>query len=97
MSAFVIFHSTVKDPEKFQIYGKSVGATLKPFGGEIYLRGKVASVLAGDHGHKNVAVLSFPDAEAATGWYNSPEYQQLVKNRDEAADIVAIAYAAPPA
>lgn len=95
MSAFVIFHSTVKDPAKFQAYAQSVAPTLKDFGGEVILRGKASAVLAGDHAHQAVGVLKFPDVGKISNWYNSAAYQELIGNRDEGADVVAISYAEP--
>lgn len=35
MSAFLIFHSAVKDPQKFQDYAQAVPATLESFGGKL--------------------------------------------------------------
>ena len=96
MSAFLIAHSTVKDPVKFQAYAQAVGPTLKPYGGQVTLRGKVAGVLHGDHGLQAVGVLTFPDVDSLTRWYHSAEYQALVGNRNEAAQMVLIAYEAPP-
>ena len=95
MSAFVIFHSTVKDPAKFQAYAQAVPSTLTPFSGEVALRGKVAGVLAGEHGHQTVGVLKFPDQTTAKDWYDSDAYQSLIPNRDEAADMVVVSYDGP--
>jgi uncharacterized protein (DUF1330 family) len=97
MSAFMIFHVTVNDPEKFQVYGQSVGPTLPPFGGSVAKRGKMVNVMAGSHDRKNVAILTFPDHASAEGWYNSPAYQALIPNRDEAADMTSICYEEPRA
>jgi uncharacterized protein (DUF1330 family) len=96
MSAFYVFHTTIKDPDKFQIYAKSVGATLEPFGGKVLMRGKVTEVMAGTHDRQNVVILTFPDRDAALGWYRSDAYQALLPTRDAAADMTAICYEAPP-
>lgn len=96
MSAFMIFHVTVNDPETFQTYGQGVPATLKEFGGEVFLRGKANAVVSGEHHHQNVAILRFPDIDAATNWYASPGYQKLIPTRDSAANVVAISYMEPP-
>ena len=97
MSAFYVFHSTIKDPDKFKTYAQSVGATLAPFGGKILMRGKVAEVMAGSHDRQNAAILTFADLESALGWYRSDAYQALIPTRDSAADMTAICYEAPPA
>ncbi len=97
MSAFIVVHVTVKDPEKFQAYAEGAPATVAEFGGEFLLRGQAKSVLCGEHGHQSAVVIKFPDQEAVTSWYNSTAYQALIPNRDEAADIVFISYDEPPA
>ncbi len=95
MSAFVIAHSTVLNPTKFQSYAKLVPATLKPFGGEVALRGKVVDILAGQHTHQSVGVIRFPDTKAAKGWYASAAYQALISERDQAATITVLLYEEP--
>jgi len=95
MSAFLIAHSTIKNPEKFQDYAKAVPSTLTAFGGEVALKGKVAEVMTGKHDFNMVGVLKFPNRSSAKNWYQSPAYQALIPNRDEAADIVIISYDEP--
>lgn len=97
MSAFVIAQVTVKDPERFQQYAAAVPATVAPFGGELLLRGAVAEVLAGEFHHQTSGVLTFPDRDSAVRWYNSPDYQALIENREAAADMNIVIFEAPPA
>jgi len=92
MSAFLIFHGTINDAEKFGEYAKAVPPTLEPFSGEIFLRGKAINVLAGEHDHQIFAMLRFPDPNSAHDWYKSDAYQALVRNRDEAADVTVISF-----
>jgi uncharacterized protein (DUF1330 family) len=92
MSAFMIFHVKIKDPDRFARYGACVGPTLEQFGGEVRLRGKVASTLAGEHDYHAVGMLEFPDRQSAEAWYNSPDYQALTALRDDAADVLAVCY-----
>lgn len=97
MSAFLIFHSAVKDPEKFQVYAQAVPATLKSFGGTLMAKGKSARVLSGKHNHSTVGILQFSDLTQAHGWYESDAYQALIPNRNEAADMTVISYEQPAA
>ncbi|MCB2148916.1 MAG: DUF1330 domain-containing protein [Deltaproteobacteria bacterium] len=90
--AYVIGHITVKDAEKWDQYRSQVPATLEPWGAELVLRGKLASVLAGDHSHTDTVVIRFPDMEAVSNWYASPAYQALIPLREKAAEIVLLAY-----
>lgn len=53
-------------------------------------------MLAGKFDHEGFAILNFPSVEAAICWYRSPEYRDLIPNRDEAADMVLVLGARPP-
>jgi uncharacterized protein (DUF1330 family) len=92
MSAYLIGHITVKNPDKWKTYVEGVRKSLMPFEAEVIFRGKRASVLAGVHPHENTVVIKFPDQPTLQQWYNSGEYQGLIPTRDEAADVVIISY-----
>lgn len=97
MSAFIIFHSTVTNPEAFAGYASSVPATLSPFDGTLLTKGKVERVFSGNHDYSNVGILQFPDLDKAHKWYASEAYQKLIPVRDAAATITAISYQEPAA
>lgn len=90
--AYVIGHITIKDTEKWATYRGAVPATLAPWGAELVLRGKRFAILAGEHPHADVVVISFPDPEAVTRWHSSAAYQALIPLRQQAADVVLLAY-----
>lgn len=89
MSAYVIVHATPKDADKMQAYGAAAGPTLAAFGGKLVARGPAES-LAGEHAHKLMVVLEFPDKDAARRWYASPAYQAAIPVRLQAMDSVFI-------
>ncbi len=92
MSAFYVFHVSVKDTDKFQQYAQQVPATLQPYGGEIIQRGKATQVLTGNHPHQAIGIISFDNIAQANHWYQSDAYQNLIPLRDQAADITTIQY-----
>ncbi len=92
MSAYLIGHITVKNPDKWKIYVEGVRKSLMPFEAEVVFRGIRASVLAGEHPHENTVVIKFPDQPTLQQWYNSDKYQGLIPTRDEAADVAIISY-----
>ena len=58
MGAFLVFHATIKNREKFHRYAEAVNGSLPAFDGEIVIRGRTHAVLLGpDDGHEIVAVL----------------------------------------
>jgi uncharacterized protein (DUF1330 family) len=92
MRAFFVATVTIRHPEKFQEYAQKASATFARHGGQAVLRGKVDGALAGGVDHQALGIVGFPDADALSAWFNSPEYQALVPLRDEAADITIITY-----
>ena len=86
MSAYVIVEFTVKDPETYkEKYAPIAGQTAKEHGGEP-LANSNWEVLHGDGSLTSGALVRFTDHEKAIGWYNSPEYQQLIDVRRVAMD-----------
>lgn len=90
--AYLIGHITVKDTAKWDEYRSRVPATMAPWGGELIFRGTLATVLAGEHAQGGVVVGSFPDAGALAAWHASAAYQALIPLRQEAAEVVLLAY-----
>ena len=89
MAAYVVVHSTIKDPDKMQEYAAAAGPTFASFGGEMLSKGP-SEALSGSHGHKIMVVIKFPDRKTALAWYNSPPYQALIPTRTAAMDSVFI-------
>lgn len=95
-AAYLVGHITVKDTEKWHRYREQVPATLRPWGAEITFRGKLVAVFSGEHTYDNIVVIRFPDKEAINGWHASPPYQALLPLRQQAADMLLLAYETPP-
>ena len=64
-------------------YGSQVGATLAPFGGRFLVRGTKPIHLEGDLPRSRNAVIQFESLDKAQAWYNSPEYQKLIPERQK--------------
>jgi uncharacterized protein (DUF1330 family) len=92
MSAYLIGHITVKNTDKWKIYVEGVQKSLIPFESELVFRGKLATVLAGEHSPENTVVIKFRDQPTLQQWYHSKEYQGLIPIRDEAADVVILSF-----
>lgn len=92
MPAYLIGHISVKNPDKWKIYIEGVQKSLVYFEAEVVLRGKRATVLAGEHSYENTVVIKFADQPTLQNWYHSDSYQALIPIRDEAADVVIISY-----
>jgi uncharacterized protein (DUF1330 family) len=67
---------------------------LGTMGAELVLRGKLASILTGEHAYTDTVVIQFPDMNAINSWYASPAYQALIPLRGTAADVLLLSYEA---
>ena len=92
MSAYLIGHISIKNPDKWKIYVEGVQKSLVPFDAEVVFRGRCATVLTGEHPHQHTVVIKFPDQPTLQQWYHSDTYQALSPLRDKAADVVIISY-----
>lgn len=95
-AAYLVGHIVVKDAEKWNQYRAQVPATLQPWGAEITFRGKCVAVFSGKHAYDDIVVIRFPDKKAINSWHSSPAYQALLPLRQQAAEILLLAYETPP-
>lgn len=92
MSAYLIGHISIKDPEAWQTYCAGVAQSLEPYAAETLFRGRVHSVLTGTHDKNQVVVIRFADRPTLQAWYSSDDYQSLIPLREQAADVTIISY-----
>ncbi len=86
MTVFMVFEREVtKDPEAMKRYAETVGAARKDHPMTPLVYGGKLDLLEGGP-VENVVILSFPSAEAARAWYDSPEYQTSLAHRKDGSD-----------
>ena len=95
MSSFILLQITVKDPAKIEEYYNAAPPTVAAFGGELVFRSRISNTISGSPQHTAAVVLKFPDKASGAGWYDSEDYQNLIENRDEGAEVVATQYDPP--
>lgn len=81
MPVYMIFNETVTNPEIFETYRKQAGPLFVAAGGKYIVRGGAVTSLDGDPQYDRVVIIEWESMEAATRFYYSPEYQELVKLR----------------
>jgi uncharacterized protein (DUF1330 family) len=80
----VVAEVTIHDADTFaKDYAPRVAGTLQSYGGRFLTSGKLTP-LEGDVPQRFV-IIAFDSAEKARGWYESPDYQQLVPIRKRTA------------
>ncbi|SDZ39996.1 Uncharacterized conserved protein, DUF1330 family [Jannaschia faecimaris] len=98
MTAFFVSRIKVNDPTKMQEYAAATGPTIAAHGGKLVLRGASSATLIGDEAKQHMtSVVQFPDLDALNAWFNSPDYQQHARLRDEAGEMQFVSYQAPAA
>lgn len=70
-------------------YLERIDATLAPFGGEFLVHGANPVTMEGEWTATPI-VISFPDADRARAWYDSPAYQEILPLRTRNSRGVAI-------
>ena len=86
MTAYAIGHlRNVTLNQGIADYLCGIDATLEPFGGRFIIHGGPKDELEGQFGD-DLIVISFPDLDAARGWYVSAAYQALVPLRKQGSE-----------
>ena len=71
----------VKDPVKFAEYREKAAPLIKKFGGRYIIRGGDLRRLEGNPPLNRLVALEFPTVEVAQRFYDSAEYQPILKLR----------------
>jgi len=85
MPAYIGFFVEINDFAAFSEYGSAAAATYGNYGGKILFRGPVVEILEGAldlQKGARLVVLEFPSLDEAHGWWNSDDYQALIKLRE---------------
>jgi uncharacterized protein (DUF1330 family) len=94
MAAYFLFNYRIDDREAYSPYLAEVSKTLEAHGAEILIADFESEIIEGDAGHVSV-VLKFASKEAARNWYESAEYQKIIRSRtDNSVGIATLANAA---
>jgi uncharacterized protein (DUF1330 family) len=80
MAGYLIANIEVIDAKGFEEYRQKVAPLIAQFGGRYIVRGGDVRRLEGSLPIRRLVVLEFPSADAAQRFYDSPEYQPILKN-----------------
>lgn len=85
MPGYLVAQLKVHDREMFARYRNAVAPLVDRFGGRYLVRGGQLDVLEGDWPMPRLVVIEFQSVAAARHFYESPEYQQILRLRTESA------------
>ena len=89
MSAYLVYNYTVTNPEQYQAYPPAAMPTLAGHDVEVLVVDYESEAKEGSPAPVTV-VLRFESKEAALAWYESPQYQAIVRHRTDNSDGVVI-------
>jgi uncharacterized protein (DUF1330 family) len=97
MPAYIIVDIDVHDTDGYEAYKQAAGPSLAAFGGRYLVRGGASRVLEGGWTPHRMVVLSFPSAERAFAWWDSPEYRPIraIRERTARTSMILVEGVAP--
>jgi uncharacterized protein (DUF1330 family) len=92
MPAFLIADIDVRDDDAYRAYREANPEIVRKFGGRYIALGGEVRVIEGDWQPRRTVIIEFPDMDAISRFYDSPEYERLRPIRWKSADsrLVAI-------
>jgi uncharacterized protein (DUF1330 family) len=82
MSGYFVANYTITSPAEYQEYIAAVGPVLQAHEAEVVVVDRDSTLLEGSAG-KVTVVLRFATNAAAMAWYESPEYQAILRLRTD--------------
>ena len=97
MRAYMIIFAQISDREAFlQGYSKATSRLVEKYGGRYVMLAPGARLLEGDWGDgASVAISEWPDEDAIQTFWNSPEYSEAKKLRQNISDAQVMVITAP--
>jgi uncharacterized protein (DUF1330 family) len=92
MTAYVIAHIDVKDPDRYKDYIKMSPVSIAKYGGRFIARGGRTESLEGEWQPKRLVILEFPNVERAKEWWASAEYAdaKALRQATSTGDLVVV-------
>jgi uncharacterized protein (DUF1330 family) len=90
VTAYAIAQLRIHDPARFGRYVAGFMPVLTKYGGRLLATDGQPEVMEGEWAGDRFVILAFEDRDAVKTWADSPEYQEIVKDRWAAADTVLL-------
>jgi uncharacterized protein (DUF1330 family) len=90
MSYYFIAHIKISDDKEYQKYLHKAEEIFNKFNGEYLSVDNNPQILEGHWDYTRTVLIRFKDIIDFKEWYNSPDYQEILKHRLKAADCDTI-------
>ena len=87
VAALLIIQASVLHREAYRAYQAAVQPLIQRFGGRLRATGVGIEVLEGGSPGRRLVVFEFPSMEALRSFWSSPEYADLRRLREGAAEV----------
>ena len=81
MAVYLVSLIDVADVEEMRRYQQSYPALVEAHGGRFLARGGGVAAIEGQWTHDRLVLMEFPNRAAALAWYQAPEYQPYIAQR----------------
>lgn len=86
MGVYLVCTVRVDDPERYKQYTAKTPALIEKHGGRFVVRGGPVETIEGPEFGDRLVIVEFPSKEAAKTFYNSDEYQDVMRHRSASAE-----------
>ena len=90
MSVYAIAQLKITDRTAYDRYQAKFMGVMKRFRGRVLAADERPQVIEGEWKRDKVVLLSFPDEQAFLEWADSPEYQEISKDRKAGSEAVVL-------
>ena len=86
MATYVITDVEITDPGMFAEFRERLDPTVAAYGGTFVVRDEDIMVVQGDWNPSRIAMIEFPNLDAANSWVNSSEFGAIRKILDKSSN-----------
>jgi uncharacterized protein (DUF1330 family) len=86
MSCYFIAQIRIKDLKEYQNYIDKAGSVFKKFNGKYLVVDDTPEILEGVWDYTRTVIIKFDSEKDLKAWYNSKEYQEILKHRLNASE-----------
>lgn len=90
MSYFFLAHIKINDKDEYQKYLDGADEVFARYNGTYLVVDSDPEILEGEWAYDRAVVIQFESREDFTEWYNSEDYQEILKFRLKASDCDTI-------
>ena len=90
VTVYAIAQLSIHDRARYGRYMAAFMPVCAKYGGRLLAADEHPGVVEGQWSGDKVVLLEFPDRDTYTAWANSPEYQEIAKDRLAAAETVVL-------